>query len=71
MSDAHITLTHLTSRGWQIVSNTKYTHGDGRTLEREGNGRWYVRHGKKAPKYVGSTLRVAIQTIIGASGVRG
>lgn len=63
MSESHITLQNLTKRGWQIISNERFAHSDGRRLERDrNNGRWYVHEGCKA-RYIGSTLRVAIETV--------
>ena len=63
MSESHITLQHLIARGWTIVSNERFTHSDGSRLERDRNdGRWYL-HTARKQRYVGSTLRVAIETV--------
>lgn len=69
MSETHITISHLTDRGWRVWNLNKYTHTNGSELYRdESRARWYLARPNQQPKYVGSTLKVAIETVLRITG---
>lgn len=70
MSVEHLTISELTGRGWRVCNLNKYTHSDGRELYRNDRARWYLAQPGREPKYVGSTLKVAIETVIRMAGGR-
>lgn len=72
MSESHLTVSELTNRGWRVCNLNKYTHGDGRELYRDDSrARWYLTQPGKQPKFMGSTLRVAIETLVRMTGGKG